>query len=71
VPTTGQTVPLFVGQGLTDLDVPAPLSVKLIAELRRSGADLQVGVYPGDHLETAGVAFPDALAFLHRVLDRP
>ncbi|WP_433192371.1 lipase family protein [Nocardia sp. CA-107356] len=68
IPTEAQTVPLFLGQGLTDLEVPAPLSVKLIADLRSSGADLQVGVYPGDHLSAAAAALPDALAFLHRVL---
>lgn len=68
IPTEGQTVPLFIGQGLTDLEVPAPLSVKLIADLRSGGADLQVGVYPGDHLGAAAEALPDALAFLRRVL---
>ncbi|MEV0248334.1 lipase family protein [Nocardia sp. NPDC050712] len=71
IPVQGHTRPLFIGQGLADLEVPAPLSAKLVAELRLAGADLEVGVYPGGHLDAARQAFPDALAFLHRVLDRP
>uniref|UniRef100_UPI000831DCD4 lipase family protein n=1 Tax=Nocardia lijiangensis TaxID=299618 RepID=UPI000831DCD4 len=71
IPTEGHTVPLFIGQGLADLDVPAPLSAGLVAELTLAGADLQVAVYPGDHLATARDSLPDTLAFLHRVLDSP
>ncbi|MEV6280029.1 lipase family protein [Nocardia sp. NPDC051832] len=71
IPVEGYSVPLFIGQGVADLEVPAPLSAKLIAELELAGADLRVGVYPGDHLGAARQAFPDALAFLHRVLDQP
>ncbi|WP_280215620.1 hypothetical protein [Nocardia cyriacigeorgica] len=68
IPTSGYTTPLFVAQGLTDREVPAPLSAKLIAELHASGTDMQVGVYPGDHLEAADQALPDVLVFLHRIL---
>lgn len=71
IPTTGYSAPLFLGQGVADLEVPAPLSVKLITELTLGGADLQVGVYPGDHLGAARQAYPDAVDFLRRVLDRP
>nr|WP_280238327.1 lipase family protein [Nocardia abscessus] len=71
VPTSDYTVPLYLGQGLTDLEVPAPLTLELIAELRAAGTDLRVGFYPGDHLGAAREAFPDALAFLRGVLDRP
>ncbi|WP_228838282.1 lipase family protein [Nocardia amamiensis] len=71
VPTSGYSVPLFLGQGLTDLEVPAPLALELIAQLHSSGTDLRVGWYPGDHLGAAREAFPDALAFLRAVLDRP
>ncbi|WP_431970236.1 alpha/beta hydrolase family protein [Nocardia sp. bgisy134] len=71
IPTEGHTVPLFIGQGLTDRDVPAPLSAALVAELTSAGADLQVAVYPGDHLATARDSLPDTMAFLHRVLDSP
>ncbi|GAA5092213.1 prolyl oligopeptidase family serine peptidase [Nocardia iowensis] len=69
IPTSGYTVPLFVGQGLTDMEVPPPLTAKLIAELRLSGSDLETHIYPGDHLGAARAALPDAVAFLHRVLD--
>lgn len=71
IPTEGHTVPLFIGQGLTDRDVPAPLSAGLVTELTLAGANLQVVVYPGDHLATARDSLPDTLAFLHRVLDNP
>ncbi|WP_309139059.1 lipase family protein [Nocardia cyriacigeorgica] len=70
IPTSGYSTPLFVAQGLADLEVPAALSAKLIAELRLSGTDLQVEVYPGGHLEAADQAFPAVLAFLHRILGR-
>jgi fermentation-respiration switch protein FrsA (DUF1100 family) len=70
IPTSGYSTPLFVAQGLADLEVPAALTAKLIAELRLSGTDLQVEVYPGDHLEAADQAFPAVLAFLHRILGR-
>ncbi|WP_324191332.1 lipase family protein [Nocardia cyriacigeorgica] len=70
IPTSGYPRPLFVAQGLTDREVPAPLSAKLITELRASGTDMQVGVYPGDHLEAADQALPDVLVFLHRILGR-
>ncbi len=70
VPTSGYSVPLFLGQGLTDLEVPAPLTLELIAQLHSAGTDLRVGWYPGDHLGAAREAFPDALAFLRAVLDR-
>lgn len=68
VPTTGYTVPLFIGQGTADRDVPAVLTAELIGELLLAGTDLQVGVYPGDHIEAMRVAFPDVQAFLARVL---
>lgn len=71
VPTSGYSVPLYLGQGLTDLEVPAPLTLELIAELRCAGTDLRVDWYPGDHLGAAREAFPDALDFLRGVLDRP
>ncbi|WP_280232857.1 lipase family protein [Nocardia cyriacigeorgica] len=70
IPTAGYSTPLFVAQGLADREVPAPLSAKLMAELRLSGADVQVEVYPGDHLEAADQALPAVLAFLHRIFGR-
>ncbi|MEV6559921.1 lipase family protein [Nocardia sp. NPDC051756] len=68
IPTDGYTIPLFVGQGLTDMEVPPPLTAKLLAELTLSGTDLETHLYPGDHLGAARAALPDAVAFLHRVL---
>ncbi|MFG1793787.1 lipase family protein [Nocardia sp. NPDC049149] len=68
IPTDGYTVPLFIGQGLADAQVPAPLTAKLIAELRLSGTDLEAHVYRGDHIGTVDEAQPDVMTFLRRVL---
>lgn len=67
IPTSGYSVPLFLGQGLADREVPAPLSAPLIADLYRSGADFTVRLYPGDHIATAHDALPDVLTFLEKV----
>ncbi|GAA5049590.1 lipase family protein [Nocardia callitridis] len=68
VPTDGYSVPVLIGQGATDQDVPAPLTAALAAQLRLSGTDVQVEVYQGDHLATARDSFADVLVFLRRVM---
>ncbi len=45
VPTTGYDRPLFIAQGLLDTVVPAPLSFKLIADLRLAGVDATYMTY--------------------------
>jgi len=68
IPTAGYSTPLFIGQGIADRDVPAPLTTKLAAEMRLSGTDVTSRVYPGDHIEAATASLPDVHAFLDRVL---
>ncbi|WP_068155924.1 alpha/beta hydrolase family protein [Rhodococcus phenolicus] len=64
VPTRGYDRPLFIGQGLRDTMVPAPLSVKLAADLTAGGADLRYRTYPGDHDDTMFASLPDTTPFV-------
>ncbi|WP_433574748.1 lipase family protein [Nocardia brasiliensis] len=69
IPVTGHTRSLFLGQGLEDLDVPLPLTVKLLFDLWAAGADVDFHLYPGDHFDAETGAIPDVLAFIDRVLN--
>lgn len=64
VPTTGYDRPLFIAQGLLDTVVPAPLSFKLIADLRLAGADATYLTYPTDHNATMAASLPDSTPFV-------
>ncbi|MGX7731199.1 lipase family protein [Rhodococcus sp. 2H158] len=64
VPTRGYDRPLFVGQGLRDRMVPAPLSFKLVADLWAGGADVDYRTYPDDHFATLFDALPDTTPFV-------
>ena len=52
VPTAGYDRPFFIGQGLSDIDVPAPLTLKFAADLAANGVDFAFHTYPTDHLGT-------------------
>lgn len=68
-PATGYDRPVFLGQGLLDLDVPAPSALSLAAEMTLNHQPLELHVYPDrDHSETVYAATPDATAFLARVM---
>ncbi|MGW4848108.1 lipase family protein [Nocardia brasiliensis] len=68
IPINGHPQPLLLAHGKTDLDVPLPLTAKLLLDLRSAGADVEIHLYPGDHLDTETAALPDVLTFLDRVL---
>ncbi|MET3860538.1 hypothetical protein ABIE38_001460 [Dietzia sp. 2505] len=69
-PATGYDRPVFLGQGLLDLDVPAPSALSLAAEMTLNRQPLELQVYPDrDHSGTVYAATPDATAFLDRVMD--
>ncbi|MBF6210459.1 lipase [Nocardia puris] len=70
VPVAGYTVPLYLGQGVTDRDVPIPLTAKLVTELFAHGTDVEVELFRGDHLATARDSLPATVAFLDRVFGR-
>lgn len=68
-PATGYDRPVFLGQGLLDLDVPAPSVLSLAAEMTLNRQPLELHVYPDrDHSGTVYAAIPDATAFLSRVM---
>ncbi|OAH61794.1 lipase [Dietzia cinnamea] len=68
-PAIGYDRPVFLGQGLLDLDVPAPSALSLAAEMTLNRQPLELRVYPDrDHSGTVYAATPDATAFLARVM---
>ncbi|PTR32314.1 secretory lipase [Rhodococcus sp. OK519] len=64
VPTSGYDRPVFLGQGLTDEMVPAPLALKLAADLAVQRQPVTFRTYPTGHLETMRASLPDATAFV-------
>ncbi|MFS4490179.1 lipase family protein [Dietzia kunjamensis] len=68
-PAIGYDRPVFLGQGLLDMDVPAPSALSLAAEMAINRQPLELRMYPGqDHSGTVYAATPDATAFLERVM---
>ena len=69
-PAVGYDRPVFLGQGLLDMDVPAPAALSLAAEMTLNRQPLELRVYPDqDHSGTVYAATPDATAFLERVMN--
>ncbi|WP_420880167.1 alpha/beta hydrolase family protein [Rhodococcus sp. (in: high G+C Gram-positive bacteria)] len=68
VPTSGYDRPLFIAQGLLDTVVPAPLSFKLIADLRLAGVDATYLTYPTNHDGTMAASLPDSTPFVRQRL---
>ncbi len=64
VPTAGYDRPFFIGQGLSDIDVPAPLTLKFAADLTANGVDFAFHTYPTDHLGTVPASVPDSTPFV-------
>lgn len=70
VPTSGYDRPVFIGQGLRDLDVPAPSAFSLAAAMTAAGEPLTFRTYPGGHSEAFRDSQPDAMAFVDGVFGR-
>ncbi|BCN69236.1 lipase family protein [Prescottella equi] len=70
VPTTGYDRPVFLGQGLTDDIVPAPLVLKLAAELTANRQPVTFRTYPTGHLETMRASLPETTAFVRDLFTR-
>lgn len=64
VPTAGYDRPIFIGQGLQDIDVPAPLTLKLAADLAANKVDFAFHTYPTDHLKTVPASEADSTPFV-------
>ncbi|MFD4368771.1 lipase family protein [Rhodococcus sp. NPDC058521] len=64
VPTAGYDRPLFIGQGLADTMVPAPLTFTLAAQLTANGERFEFHTYPTGHLPTMPASLPDTTPFV-------
>ncbi|CAM3122675.1 lipase family protein [Prescottella defluvii] len=64
IPTSGYDRPVFLGQGLADEMVPAPLALKLATELAANHQPVTFRTYPTGHIETMRAALPESLSFV-------
>ncbi|MGJ0118883.1 alpha/beta hydrolase family protein [Williamsia sp. MIQD14] len=67
-PDSGYDRPIFLGQGLTDTDVPAPSALSLAAQLTANRQPVELHVYPTDHSGTVYASVKDSTPFLARIL---
>lgn len=67
IPTAGYDRPIFIGQGVADVEVPAPLTAKLVAELAFNKVNLVFRLYPGGHTDTVADSLPDTTPFVARL----
>lgn len=70
VPLSGYDRPVFLGQGLTDDMVPAPLALKLAAELAAHRQPVTFRIYPTGHLETMRASLPETTVFVGELFAR-
>jgi pimeloyl-ACP methyl ester carboxylesterase len=73
-PTDGYDKPVFLGHGLTDIDVPSPIGIALNSEMwvnQFAGSNEQVEVhwYPTDHSGAMVASVPDSTPFLQRIME--
>lgn len=69
VPTSGYDRPVFIGQGLTDTDVPAPAALSLVAQLKANGQDVTLFTYPTDHSGALLQSQTDSVPFVKRLFE--
>lgn len=68
-PYSGFDRPIFLGQGLRDVDVPAPSALSLYAQMRAAGQPVELHVYPDqDHSGTVIASMRDSTPFLARIM---
>ncbi|MBL1076526.1 alpha/beta fold hydrolase [Nocardia sp. 2] len=68
VPTTGYDHPLLIVQGSNDIDVPAPMLWKQVADLRAAGVGVDTRDYPGyDHMQALDDTYADTNTYLHNL----
>lgn len=67
-PTYNLTMPLFIGSGAEDQDVPPPMHAALIREACAAGTRVEAHLYRGmDHSAAVNRSFADAGAFARRL----
>ena len=67
IPTQGYARPFFVGQGLLDPTVPAPLTFRLASELAANRQPMTFRTYPTGHNATTIASLPDATDFMRQL----
>ena len=67
-PITGYHRPIFLGQGLQDIDVPAASALVLYAQLKANNQPVQLHVYDTDHSGTVYASIRDSTPFLARIM---
>ncbi|MGB6246822.1 MULTISPECIES: alpha/beta hydrolase family protein [Gordonia] len=68
-PYQGYDRPIFLGQGLKDMDVPAPSALSLYAQMKAAGQPVELHVYPTeDHSGTVLASMKDSTPFLARIM---
>lgn len=68
-PYKGYDRPIFLGQGLRDVDVPAPSALSLYAQMKANNQPVTLHVYPDDDHSSAVLAsMPDSTPWLARIL---
>ncbi|MBJ8343066.1 lipase family protein [Antrihabitans sp. YC2-6] len=67
IPESGYDRPFFVGQGLTDVDVPPPTTLALAARMTANNQPLTFRVYPGDHDAAMLASLTDTVPFVERL----
>ncbi|MFD0925670.1 alpha/beta hydrolase family protein [Williamsia deligens] len=68
IPASGYDRPIFLGQGLRDIDVPAPFALSLAAQLSAARQSFELHVYPTDHSGTVYASQRDSTPFLARIM---
>lgn len=69
VPAQGHTRPILLVQGLADVNVPAPLTLPLAAELAANGQPVELLVRPeADHFSVLALTAEPVAQFLDRLL---
>ncbi|OZF56279.1 lipase [Rhodococcus sp. 14-2470-1b] len=69
VPVSGYDRPVFIGQGLTDVDVPAPAALSLVAQMKSNGQDVTLHTYPTDHSGALLQSQADSVPFVKRLFE--
>src|SRR5208283_748936 len=66
-PTLKTTIPIFMGTGGKDLDVPPPGQERLVKDACTAGTRIEWHVYPDfDHSATVNGSLPDSTPFVKR-----
>ena len=68
-PYKGYDRPIFLGQGLRDVDVPAPSALSLYAQMKANNQPVTLFVYPeDDHSSAVLASMKDSTPFVARIL---